>query len=349
MITEKDLLNSSESKRIGPEIDDLLTINSLTIDFATLDGRVTILKDVTLNVKKGEIIGIVGESGSGKTTLGLATIGLLDSPPAQVMGGSISFEGRDLVKLSESELSEIRGTGIGMIFQESLISLNPVYKTESQLRESLEVLQRARKLKLTTDEENQKMIETLSTLRLDNPEVVLKKYPHELSGGMRQRVSIAMSLLESPKLLILDEVTTGLDVYVQNKLLSLLKGLNRKMGVTMILITHDLTVASEICDRLYVMYAGRIMEVGNVDNVIQDPLHPYTKILTAAIPKGFADSPQLPVVGGNPPDLKNLPSGCKFHPRCPYVMSKCEIEEPTLDLVSDDGYVSCWLRGEIKK
>lgn len=301
------------------------------------------LENVSLRIGKGEIVGVVGESGSGKTTLGLAIIGLLDSPPADIINGSIFFEGDDLTQLSPAELAHFRGPGIGMVFQESLAALNPVYRTETQLRESVEVLGRAQKLNLTPQNETNMMVEILKDLRLDKPEVVLKKYPHELSGGMRQRISIAMAIIEKPRLLILDEVTTGLDVYVQNRILTLLKDLNHRTGTTMILITHDLTVASQICDRLFVMYAGRLMEEGKSEDVINSPKHPYTQKLMAAIPQGFVDSPPLPAPTGEAPDLRRLPTGCKFHPRCPFVMEKCRQDEPPPFELGDGRRVSCWL------
>ena len=195
----------------------LLCVKNLSVDFATIDERVHILNDVSFEVGKGEIVGIVGESGAGKTTLGLAIMRLLDSPPAEILGGSILFEGCDLVNLNSDELSLIRGTGINMVFQESLASLNPVYKVESQIKESIDALSRS-KNKLITDEKKQEMmLKVLSELCLDKPDQVLKKYPNDFSGGMRQRVSIAMSIVQTPKLLILDEPTTGLDAYVQNK------------------------------------------------------------------------------------------------------------------------------------
>jgi oligopeptide/dipeptide ABC transporter ATP-binding protein len=302
-----------------------------------------VLENVSLRISKGEIVGVVGESGSGKTTLGLAIIGLLDSPPADIINGSIFFEGNDLTQLSPAELAHFRGPGIGMVFQESLAALNPVYRTETQLRESVEVLGRAQKLDLTPQNETNMMVEILKDLRLDKPEVVLKKYPHELSGGMRQRISIAMAIIEKPRLLILDEVTTGLDVYVQNRILTLLKDLNHRTGTTMILITHDLTVASQICDRLFVMYAGRLMEEGKSEAVINSPKHPYTQKLMAAIPQGFVDSPPLPAPTGEAPDLRRLPTGCKFHPRCPFVMEKCRQDEPPPFELGDGRRVSCWL------
>jgi len=322
---------------------DLLNVDGLTLDYASVDGRVRVLENVSLRMKRGEILGVVGESGSGKTTLGLAIIGLLDSPPAEIINGSITFEEKNLLKLSPAELSKFRGPGIGMVFQEALAALNPVYRTDVQIRESIKVLEKASSMNLSSESENKLMIDTLNDLRLDKPEWVVKKYPHELSGGMRQRVSIAMAIVEKPKLLILDEVTTGLDVYVQNRILSILKDLNRRTGTAMMFITHDLMVASQICDRLYVMYAGRVMEEGNTERILSAPLHPYTQKLFAAIPQGFVDSPPLPAPIGEAPDLKKLPTGCKFHPRCPFVMQKCKETEPPVFETDDERHVLCWL------
>jgi oligopeptide/dipeptide ABC transporter ATP-binding protein len=321
----------------------LLTVDGLTQDFATIDGRVRVLENVSLQIEKGEIVGVVGESGSGKTTLGLAIIGLLDSPPSDIIRGSIVFEGKDMLKLNPIELSHIRGPGIGMVFQESLAALNPVYRTEAQLRESIEVLRRAQNLSLKEGDERKMMIDILKDLRLDKPEIVLKKYPHELSGGMRQRISIAMAIAEKPRLLILDEVTTGLDVYIQNRILTILKDLNQRTGTTMILITHDLTVASQICDKLFVMYAGRLMEEGKTQEVVNAPMHPYTQKLMAAIPQGFIDAPPLPAPTGEAPDIRSLPTGCKFHPRCPFMMERCKENEPPFLEASYGRHVSCWL------
>jgi oligopeptide/dipeptide ABC transporter ATP-binding protein len=322
---------------------DLLKVNDLTLDYATVDGRVRVLHNVSLRVKKGEIVGIVGESGSGKTTLGLSIIGLLDTPPADIIDGSVIFGDKDLLKLNHTELSQIRGPGIGMVFQESLAALNPVYRTDAQLRESIDVLQRAQKSNLSAKDEMKMMMDILNDLRLDKPEWVLTKYPHELSGGMRQRVSIAMAIVEKPKLLILDEVTTGLDVYVQNRILNILKDLNRRTGTAMMFITHDLMVASQICDILYVMYAGRAMEQGSSERILDAPLHPYTQKLFAAIPQGYVDAPPLPVPTGEAPDLRRLPTGCKFHPRCPFVMQKCKETEPPVFQTDDGRSALCWL------
>jgi peptide/nickel transport system ATP-binding protein len=322
---------------------DLLKVSDLTLDYASVDGRLRVLENVSLRVKKGEIVGVVGESGSGKTTLGLSIIGLLDSPPADIINGSITFEEKNLLELNPAELSQFRGPGIGMVFQEALAALNPVYRTDAQLSESIEVLRRTQKLNLSAKDETKMIIEIMNDLRLDKPEWVLKKYPHELSGGMRQRVSIAMAIVEKPKLLILDEVTTGLDVYVQNRILNILKDLNRRTGTAMMFITHDLVVASQISDRLYVMYAGRVMEQGNTERILNAPVHPYTQKLFAAIPHGFVDSPPLPAPTGEAPDLRSLPTGCKFHPRCPFVMQKCKENEPPAFETDDQRSASCWL------
>jgi len=322
---------------------DLLKVNDLTLDYATVDGRVRVLEKVSIEIHKGEMVGVVGESGSGKTTLGLAIIGLLDSPPADIIDGSITFEGKDLLRVDRSDLSQLRGPGIGMVFQESLAALNPVYRTDAQLKESIEVLARTTKSNFSDKAEVEMMIQILGDLRLDRPEWVLKKYPHELSGGMRQRVSIAMAIVEKPKLLILDEVTTGLDVYVQNRILNILKDLNRRTGTAMMFITHDLTVASQICDRLYVMYAGRVMEEADTDNILNTPVHPYTQKLFAAIPQGYVDSPPLPAPKGEAPDLRKLPAGCKFHPRCPLVMQKCKEIEPPIFRTDHGTRALCWL------
>ena len=323
---------------------DLLSIENLSVDFVSVDGRVRILHSISLNVKRGEVVGIVGESGSGKTTLGLGILGLLDSPPTEIVSGSVVFEGRNLLKLGQEEVSKIRGTGITMVFQEPLDSLNPVYRIESQIQESIEVSWNRRHSGEKQPEEpesREAIISLLKDLCIDKPDEVLEQYPHELSGGMRQRVAISMSIIEKPKLLIVDEPTTGLDAYVQNRILGMLSDL-RKAGGTLLYITHDLTVASQVCDRLYIMYAGRIMEVGKTRSVLDDSLHPYTHTLIASVPQGYEDSPELPVQLGEPPNLAKLPAGCKFSPRCPYVKEVCRQREPPLAEVGAGRYAACW-------
>lgn len=304
---------------------------------------VRVLNHVSFYVGSGEVIGIVGESGSGKTTLGLAVLRLLDSPPAHYVSGTVDFEGTEVLGLDESRLSGLRGTGMNMVFQESLVALNPVYTVESQIGACIDIQDRIRKLGISKDRKKQRMLEILEELSLDRPETVLRKYPHELSGGMRQRVAIATAIVEAPKLLILDEPTTGLDAYVQNRILQVLKKLNTELKIAMIMITHDLAVASQLCDRLYVMYAGRIMESGSSQAILQKPLHPYSQSLLAAVPAGFDTSTLLPVPPGEPPDLKKLPAGCKFHPRCPFATERCKETEPGLFTRPDGRMVSCWL------
>jgi len=322
----------------------LLSVDNLSVDFVSVDGRVRILNGVSLHVKRGEVVGIVGESGSGKTTLGLAVLGLLDSPPTEIVSGKVVFDGMELFKLGSDEMAKIRGTGISMVFQEPLDSLNPVYKVQSQIEESVDV-QRKRTLsegdKTKQDDSTKMVIGLLKDLCIDKPEEVLEQYPHELSGGMRQRVAISMSIIEKPKLLIVDEPTTGLDAYVQNRILGMLSDL-RRQGGTLLYVTHDLTVASQVCDRLYIMYAGRIMETGGTKSVLEDSLHPYTHTLIASVPQGYEDSPPLPVQLGEPPNLAKLPSGCKFNPRCPYVKQVCKEEEPVLVEVQAERYAACW-------
>lgn len=322
----------------------LLSVSNLSIDFVSVEGRVRILYDVSMHASEGEIVGIVGESGSGKTTLGLAILGLLDSPPTDIVSGSVVFEGKDLLRLGSDEMAKIRGTGINMVFQEPLDSLNPVYRVESQIAESIEVQGRRRfsNSANAADRDSKKiMTDLLRDLCIDKPDEVLEQYPHELSGGMRQRVAISMSIIERPKLLIVDEPTTGLDAYVQNRILGMLSDL-RKAGGTLLYVTHDLTVASQVCDRLYIMYAGRIMESGETQSVLEDSLHPYTRTLIASVPQGYEDSPPLPIQLGEPPNPRKLPDGCKFHPRCPYVKDVCMKEAPRLVEVVPGRYAACW-------
>jgi oligopeptide/dipeptide ABC transporter ATP-binding protein len=328
---------------------DFIDIDELTIDFVSIDGRVRILNGVSLNAKRGEVVGIVGESGSGKTTLGLAILGLLDSPPAEIISGSIMYQGEDLLKRSPAKMASIRGTGINMVFQEPLDSLNPVYRVESLIQETINIQNRRRKSeegqtannKPSGDASRKLVTDLLRDLCIDKPEEVLKEYPHELSGGMRQRVAISMSLIEHPAVLISDEPTTGLDAYVQNRILGMFSA-QRKSGSTLLYITHDLTVASQVCDRIYIMYAGRVMEAGQTSEVLHDPMHPYTSTLVASIPEGYVDAPPLPVQLGEPPNLKDLPNGCKFNPRCPYVKDICVREEPPLVEVAPGRHAACW-------
>jgi oligopeptide/dipeptide ABC transporter ATP-binding protein len=230
-----------------------------------------------------------------------------------------------------------------MVFQEPLDALNPVYRVETQMMESIKVKDGAKGGRTKAVEARELMVQTLEALCIDRPTSCLRRYPHELSGGMRHRVSIATMITENPELLILDEPTTGLDAYVQNRILSILKDIRNKLGTSILFITHDLTVASEICDRLYIVYAGRVLESGPAARVLTEPRHPYTSTLISAVPQGFDDSPPLPVPSGELPNIRMLPAGCKFNPRCPHARSICMSEEPPLVRDPDSREVSCWM------
>lgn len=321
----------------------VVRVEGLSVNFESVDTTVNVLDNVSLNIEQGKIVGLVGESGSGKTTLGMGLINLLDTPPARIVDGRVFFDGKEIIPGNSKKPVKFRGTGVSMVFQEPLISLNPVYTVRTQLLESLTASSQNATGKDMDKKNNATMMDLLKSLNIERPETVLNKYPHELSGGMRQRVAIAIAIIENPKFIILDEPTTGLDVYVQNRILRILKKLRDERGTSMLLITHDLNVASYVCDEVYVMYAGRIIEKGKVKEIMENPTHPYTKFLNAAAPKGFNDSPRLETVSGDPPDIKDLPEGCKFNPRCPFALERCRIEEPSLREIYDERYTRCWL------
>lgn len=340
MIESESDAASDKAQKKGKAI---LRVDNLTVNFESVDTSVRVLNSVSLSIEEGKIVGLVGESGSGKTTLGLSMIDLLDSPPAEIAEGRVIFDGNTIIPQNRKNAIKFRGTGIFMVFQEPLVSLNPVYTVRKQLLEALIASSSDPEVRSKVKENNKIMKDLLKSLNIDNPEYVLNKYPHQLSGGMRQRVAIAIAIVENPKFIILDEPTTGLDVYVQNKILRILKSLRKEYGTSMLLITHDLNVASYICDDIYVMYAGRIIEHGKVSEILSNPLHPYTKVLKTSMPHGFSDSPRLETVSGEPPDIKNLPEGCKFNPRCPLAFDKCKESEPELKEVYDGRYARCWL------
>jgi oligopeptide/dipeptide ABC transporter ATP-binding protein len=317
---------------------ELLRVNGLTVDFETFDKKIEVLKDVTLKIERGEVVTIVGESGSGKSTLAQAIIGVLDTPPAFVKKGEIYFDGNRIFPSNEKRV-KFRGTGINMVFQEPLVSLNPVYTIRKQLLEAAEIGGIPEK-----GGEREKVIRnTLTELMIRDVERVLNSYPHQLSGGMRQRAAIAMAIIQRPKLVILDEPTTGLDLIVQRKIMGLLLNLRREINTSLLIITHDLAVAANMADRIYVMYAGRIVESGTKGDIIKDPLHPYSLMLRDSVPTGFKESGPLKVTEGAPPDMSTLPSGCPFHPRCPNVMDICRKSVPPLKNIGDVREVACWL------
>ncbi len=313
----------------------LLDVKNLKIYYFTLKGVVRAVDDVSFNVREGEVLGIAGESGSGKSTLGYGLMRLVP-PPGRIVGGNIVVSGRDIVSMDEGTLRrEIRWRVISMIFQGALNSLNPVYTIGKQLVEPI-IFHEDVSLK----EAYERAAEMVKLVGLN--EDVLRRYPHELSGGMKQRVMIAMALILRPKIVIADEPTTALDVVIQAQIMNLFKKIKKEFNQSIIFITHDLSLIAEIADNVAVMYAGKIVEYGNSDNVFNTPKHPYTQGLLKSIPR-LKSKEKLSWIPGTPPDLRNPPLGCRFHPRCPYVMDVCRREEPPIKDVGGNHLVACWL------
>ena len=316
----------------------LLEIKNEYLSFFTPAGEVKALNDVSLSVDDGEVLGIVGESGSGKSVLAYSVIGLVPSP-GKVIGGSVCFEGRDIIGLTENELCKLRGNEISMIFQDPMTSLNPVFTIGNQIREV--ILLHTGKSKVEADE---RALELLREVGINEPEKRIKQYPHELSGGMRQRVMIAIALACEPKLLIADEPTTALDVTIQAQILDLMIELQRKLGMSIIIITHDLGIVASICKRIAVMYAGRIVEYGTVRDIFYNPMHEYTKGLLASLPVlGDKSRKRLIPIPGVPVDMIDLPEGCPFAARCGSCMKICLKEPPPMIYENEEHYASCWL------
>lgn len=318
----------------------LLDIQELKTYFYTENGVVPSVDGVTFQLKKGETIGIVGESGSGKSVTSLSIMGLVGAP-GKIAGGKILFEGNDLVKASKKEMRRIRGNEIAMIFQEPLTSLNPVFTVGFQVAEAIRLHQQVSK-----EEAKQKGIELLKKVGIPRPDKVYSSYPHSLSGGMRQRVMIAMALSCNPKLLIADEPTTALDVTIQAQILHLMRELIKENGTSIILITHDLGVVAEMVDRVIVMYAGQVVEQTDVFTLFKKPRHPYTLGLLKSTPKIHELKDELESIEGTVPNPSNMPKGCRFHPRCPYAMDKCVTDAPELELINDGHQVRCWLHAD---
>jgi peptide/nickel transport system ATP-binding protein len=313
----------------------LLDVKNLKIYYFTLKGVVRAVDDVSFNVREGEVLGIAGESGSGKSTLGYGLMRLVP-PPGRIVGGNIVVSGRDIVSIDEGTLRrEIRWRVISMIFQGALNALNPVYTIGKQLVEPI-IFHEDVSLK----EAYERAAEMVKLVGLN--EDVLRRYPHELSGGMKQRVMIAMALILRPKIVIADEPTTALDVVIQAQIMNLFKKIKKEFNQSIIFITHDLSLIAEIADNVAVMYAGKIVEYGNSDNVFNTPKHPYTQGLLKSIPR-LKSKEKLSWIPGTPPDLRNPPVGCRFHPRCPYVMDVCRREEPPIKDVGGNHLVACWL------
>ena len=316
--------------------EPLLSITDLVVEFLTDDGIVHAVDGISYDVFPGETLGIVGESGSGKSVSTLSLLGLLPVPPARIASGTAMFKGTDLLKMKKRELRRFRGKELAMIFQDPMTSLNPVLKVGYQLGEAI----KAHFPKEPDDTVKERVIELLRLVGVPNPETRYDQFPHEFSGGMRQRAMIAMSMANSPSLLIADEPTTALDVTIQAQVLEVLKRVQAETNAATILITHDLGVVAELCDRVLVMYAGRIVESGDVHTIFQAPRHPYTIGLMDSLPKLTEDEDWLQPIPGAPPSLINRPSGCAFHPRCSLSQGRlrCRQEVPLLRSADGEGH-----------
>ena len=316
--------------------DDLLRIEGLRTVFRTHGGEVTAVDGVDLSVPRGRTLGIVGESGCGKSVLSLSVMRLV-AHPGRTAAGRVLLDGRDLLALSPAEMRDVRGSQVAMIFQEPMTSLNPVHTVGYQITEAM----RAHDARASAAELRERAVEALNRVRIPSPERRFDEYPHQLSGGMRQRVMIAMALACRPKLLIADEPTTALDVTVQAQILDLLRELQAETGMSIILITHDLGVVAEMADEVAVMYAGRVVERAEAGAIFGDPMHPYTLGLLGSVPRLDEDRENLLAIDGSVPPPFALPKGCRFHPRCPFAAAECKAEQPPLRAVTSGHQAAC--------
>ncbi|MFN2342798.1 MAG: ABC transporter ATP-binding protein, partial [Desulfonatronovibrio sp.] len=313
----------------------VLEIKNLTTTFYLKKGPVKAVDNVSLSLNEGQSLALVGESGCGKTMLALSILGLIPSPPGKITSGQVIFAGKDLTKLPEKELRSIRGNDISMIFQEPMSALNPVFKVGAQISETL-----IHHKKLSKDEAKEQTIRLLKMVGIPAPERRFNDFPHQLSGGMRQRIIIAMALACSPKIILADEPTTALDVTIQAQILDLLHELQENSKTSTILITHDLGVVAQVCSSMAVMYSGRIVEYGSVKDILSDPGHPYTRGLLASLPR-LDRNDDLNPIPGTVPEIGNLPRGCHFHPRCPEKMDICSRKDPPVKELPSK--IRCWL------
>ena len=319
--------------------ETLLKVDNLKVSFKTYAGEVQSVRGINFEVKKGECIGIVGESGCGKSVTSQSIMQLLKTPPAIYKEGSIIFEGEDLLKKKEKEMQKIRGNSISMIFQDPMTTLNPTQKIGKQIAEVL--MEHKDMTKQEAYAEAEKMLELVA---VSEPHKRMNQYPHEFSGGMRQRAMIAMALACKPKLIIADEPTTALDVTVQAQILELLQEVQQQIGMSIMLITHDLGVVAKMCDRVVVMYAGQIVEQGTVDEIFNNPSHPYTKGLLRAVPSMEMNRDEaLQTIVGTPPDLFAPPAGCGFYARCDKAMKVCQNHMPQMQVINENLSSACWL------
>jgi peptide/nickel transport system ATP-binding protein len=318
---------------------EVLQVKDLETTFFTYDSSVAAVDHITFSVRESEILGIVGESGCGKSVTSLSIMGLVPNPPGKITNGEILLEGKDLTKLKEKEMQKIRGQHIAMIFQEPMTSLNPLFTIGNQLTEAIRIHNRTWNKKKTKN----RAIEIMKLVGLPRAEQLLDEYPHQLSGGMRQRVMIAMALACNPKVLIADEPTTALDVTIQAQILHLIKDLNSRLNTAVLLITHDLGVVAETCERVIVMYAGQIVEEAPVLEIFNNPKHPYTQGLIKSVPDIRYKKDALYSIPGNVPKPGSITSGCRFAARCPHVFKRCLSETPLIYDVSDDHKSRCFL------
>jgi oligopeptide/dipeptide ABC transporter ATP-binding protein len=320
-------------------MEKLLEVNNLKTYFYTEDGVVPAVDGVSFYIKPGESLGVVGESGCGKSVTSVSILRLVPNPPGKIMEGSeILFEGKNLLDLPEKEMRKIRGNEISMIFQEPMTSLNPVLRIGDQLKEVLMLHQG-----MNSEQARAKGIEMLKLVGIPRPEKVIDDFPHSLSGGMRQRVMIAMALSCNPKLLIADEPTTALDVTVQAQILELMNKLKKELNSSVMLITHNLGVVAETCDRVIVMYAGKVVEEGDIYSIFEDPKHPYTVGLLNSIPSIDERNEKLEAIPGVVPNPLNMPKGCRFEPRCKKAMARCKEEQPEITVLGEERNVRCFL------
>lgn len=320
---------------------NLLEISGLRTEFTTPGGIVKAVDGVSFAVRKGETLGIVGESGCGKSITSLSIMQLLPQRIGRVAAGEIRFEGKDLLTASRREMRQIRGNRIAMIFQEPMTSLNPVFKVGKQVSEAVRY-----HLKIGKREARGRVVEMLAKVGIPRPEKIFDQYPHQLSGGMRQRVMIAMAMVCNPSLLIADEPTTALDVTIQAQILDLMRDLQGKEGTSIMMITHDLGVVAEMCDRVVIMYAGQVVEETDVKTLFREPRHPYTRGLLASLPQLAGDADRLKSIPGQVPSPLDMPSGCRFAPRCPLRVERCEQVEPELKEVAPGHLCRCLLEQE---